>query len=270
MTSTAYTPRLEQIDELTRGLELPFAALDEEHLRLIGEALARAWSDLSDTQEAVLATGSEAEINALMETRLCQLLDEDPLWQQLVRTVTRGKETVSFNGSRLEMRPDLSIHLSTRTPSFPLIVECKLIDPASGKTNTLYCNNGLKRFLSGDYGWGVRESFMLAYVRDQSTTASCLSPFLQGSRTLEPEPYAIVDLPPSASHPTLDLARTAHNRAFKYPNRHPPKDEPGPIAIWHLWLQVALPAPLPRVQNLSRPARRRRRGRGCDLPPVSG
>ena len=239
MSGLSPAPRYEQIDELTRGLELPLLALHEEHVTLIAETIAQAFAELSLSQSAVLASGSEAEINALMETRLARMLDENPLWEQLVRTVARGKETVSFDGAHLEKRPDLSIYLTTRTPSFPLIVECKLIDTKEGKSNTLYCNNGLRHFLTGEYGWALRESFMLAYVRDQSTIASSLLPFLNASLNTVPQLFAIEQLPNASAHATLDLAITAHGRGFRYPQREPPADAPGAIAIWHLWLPTS-------------------------------
>lgn len=239
MSGLSTAPRYDQIDELTRGLELPLVALHEEHLTLIAEVIAEAFTELSLSQSAVLARGSEAEINALMETRLVRMLDEHPLWGQLVRAVARGKETVSFDGAHLEKRPDLSIYLTARSPSFPLVVECKLIDAKEGKSQALYCNNGLRRFLTGEYGWALRESFMLAYVRDQSTICSSLLPFLEASLNTKPELFDIQELPSASAHAKLDLARTAHGRGFRYPQREPPADVPGTISIWHLWLPTS-------------------------------
>ncbi|MDB5362337.1 MAG: hypothetical protein JWO51_3634 [Rhodospirillales bacterium] len=236
MTAGSSAPRPDQIDELTRGIELPLAALHEEHLALIADMIALAWGDLAINRASTLAMGSEAEINALLEARLSRLLDEHPLWEQLVRSVARGKETVSFNGAHLEKRPDLSIFLSGRSPAFPLVIECKLIDAPDGKSGTLYCNNGLHRFLTGEYGWSGRDGFMLAYVRDQSTIESCLLPFLAAGRMAKPDPFAVRDWPVGSGHAVLDLAATRHDRAFRYLNRIPPADAPGPIAIWHLWL----------------------------------
>lgn len=236
MTSGSSVPRPEQIDELTRGIELPLAALHEEHLALIADMIALAWGDLALKRASTLATGSEAEINALLEARLSRLPDEHPLWEQLVRSVVRGKETVSFNGAHLEKRPDLSIFLSGRSPAFPLVVECKLIDAPDGKSGILYCNNGLRRFLTGEYGWSGRDGFMLAYVRDQSTIESCLLPILAAGRTAKPDPFAVRDWPVESGNAAFDLAATRHDRAFRYLNRAAPADAPGPIAIWHLWL----------------------------------
>ena len=158
----SFTPRPDQIYLLTRGLDLPLDALREEHLEVISEVIALAWADLLRSDRATLVSGTEAEVNTKMVTRLCALIDENQMWSHLVRAVTRGTETLSFDGSRLEKRPDLSIHLTARNPSFPLVVECKLIDAGARKGQGLYCDEGLSRFLSGEYAWAVRESFMLA------------------------------------------------------------------------------------------------------------
>jgi hypothetical protein len=239
MTSPA--PRYNQIDELTRGLDLPFVALQDEHLSVVAEVLEKAWADLLRTQPATLHFGSEAEVNALMETRLGQLLYEHSLWEQMVWCITRGRETLSFDGSHLEKRPDLSIHLTSRNQAFPLIVECKLIDAADGKGPDLYCENGLKRFLTGEYGWATQEAFMLAYVRDGSSIASALTPLLVRSQSRTPQPYLIEELPSVITTGAPHRARSRHGRLFRYPTRVPPGDAPGSIAVWHLW--VATPSP---------------------------
>jgi hypothetical protein len=245
VTLGSYVPRPEQIDVLTRGIELPLAALHREHLSLIADVVALAWNDLASHHSGILATGSEAEINALLEASLSRLLDEDPLWAQLVLAIARGKETVNFNGAHLEKRPDLSIFLSGRSPAFPLVVECKLIDAPDGKSGALYCRNGLRRFLSGEYGWSGCDGFMFAYVRDRSTIESCLLPLLAVSRTSNPDPFAVRDWPAERGHVALDLATTRHNRAFRYLHRAAPADEPGPIALWHLWLPTTVDSSSP-------------------------
>jgi hypothetical protein len=72
-------PRIDQIAELTRGIELPLLRLHREHLRFIVEVLSLAWAALRQHRLQVLLNGDEAAINALMETRLLTLLDENPL-----------------------------------------------------------------------------------------------------------------------------------------------------------------------------------------------
>ena len=216
MNSNRVHPREDQIAELTRGQSLPLAPLHEIHLIIIAEVLTRAWNDLLVDRRSILLSGGETEVNTLIVTRLNALLDEDSLWSLLVRSVTRGTETVSYNGVHLEKQPDLSIHLTDRSPSFPLVVECKLIDAPSGKRIRLYCDKGLARFVRGEYAWATREAFMLAYVRDGSTIWSCLEPFLARARTMQPDIYLTDALPESIDESEMHLARSSHNRKFRY------------------------------------------------------
>ena len=99
--------------ELTRGQTLPLPPLHQIHLTFIAEVLARAWNGLVADRGASFPTGEEPELNAFMEARLNALLRDDDLWSQMVRSVARGKETITFDGSHLEKRPDLSKKIST-------------------------------------------------------------------------------------------------------------------------------------------------------------
>ena len=211
MSLTPIYPREEQIAELTRGQRLPLAPLAETLLVFIAEMLRRAWDELLRRQLATLVSGGETEVNTMMETRLNALLEEDELWSRLVRCVTRGTEEISYDGSHLEKRPDLSIHLTRRNPSFPLVVECKLLDAGSGKKTHRYCDDGLGRFVRGEYAWATREAFMLAYVRDGSTILSHLKPFLADSRMKQSDVYLTEALPASVGHSGMDLARSKHS-----------------------------------------------------------
>ena len=177
--------RDDQIAELTRGQQLPLDPIADAHLDVIFETVSRVWQELKDAQGDAVAQGSEAEINAMMESRLNSLWRTDPLYSQLVTSVARGKESLSFNGSHLEKRPDLSIYLTGKHPSFPVVVECKLIDRASGKAIDLYCDKGISRFFSGQYAWANREAVLIAYIRDGSSVEEHLSPCL-GRRNAAP------------------------------------------------------------------------------------
>ena len=218
---------------------MPFAGIHNDHLQVIAEGISTAWADLRATQSATLQTGTEAEINALMQARLSRLLDEDRIWALLVRAVTRGTESLSFDGRHLEKRPDLSIHLTLRNSAFPLVVECKLIDPENQKGCALYCDNGLMRFLNGEYAWATREAIIIGYVRDGSSVSSALTPFLKASQEACPKPYQIEELPLRVLQLSMDLERSRHGRDFTYPAQKPSNNAPGEIAVWHLWLDVA-------------------------------
>lgn len=236
MRAASIRPRPDQIAELTRGLLLPLPEVSSIHLGIIAEGLLKAFSDIRAQAPAIISSGTEAEVTALLEARLNAMIEVEPLWGQLVLCVARGKESLSFDGSHLEKRPDLSIYLSNRARSFPLITEAKVIDAAASKTEALYCDNGIRRFVEGDYAWGNREAFMVAYVRDGSSIGTKLTPFLSNAISQDPPGYLIEGLPIKVGSASSDLAYSRHGRSFVYSSSPPGIVEPGSISIWHLWL----------------------------------
>lgn len=236
MRGAAIRPRPDQIAELTRGLHLPLPEISGIHLNVIAEGVFQAFKEIRTQSAATVATGTEAEVTALLETCLNRRIEQDPRWGQLVLWVVRGKESLNFDGSHLENRPDLSIYLSERNRCFPLIAEAKIIDVATAKTVVLYCENGIKRFVDGEYAWGNREALMLAYVRDESSISGQLTPFLSKAMARTPPGYFVIELPVATGAEGDDIARSTHERRFNYPGRTPPSNAPGPIAVWHLWL----------------------------------
>lgn len=217
-------------------MSLPLSPLPHLVLLVIAETMERAWGDLSTRHAKILLQGDEAEITALLETRLNALRNEDACWEGLTSGVSRGRETTSFDGRHLEKRPDLSIHLTGRNFSLPLIVECKLIDHPDGKTVKLYCDDGLARFLRGDYAWATPEAFMCAYVRDRSSIENRLVPYLADSKDkgTTPDPYETELLPIPVRSGSSGLSRSRHRRSFSC--LAATTTSPGQIELWHLWL----------------------------------
>lgn len=231
---TTPTPRPEQIAALTRGHTIPLPALPAVTLDVLAEGLIAAWKEVAATLLGMVGNGSEAELNSLLAIQLNRLGDSEPCWEMLVSGVSRGRESLSYDGAHLEKRPDLSIHLSGRNFDFPLVVECKLIDRAEGKTVGKYCADGLLRFINGNYAWMCAEAFMLAYVRDDNCISNALTPHLAAD-TAKSNRYATFSLPHRLSG-LADQALSHHQRNFQY---LPPNGSPGPIALRHIWL----PAP---------------------------
>jgi hypothetical protein len=230
MSGKSVHPRPAHVAALTDGHVLPAQPISDAHLETIAECLTQAWSSLATTYPGPLPA-DEVELNSLMCIRLNNL--EDPLWTTLVSSVALDASTCSYDGSHLQKSPDLSIHLTRRHPNFRLEVECKLIDHSTRKTVDLYAQDGLARFLRGEYAWGTREAFMLAYVWDGSAINNCLTPYLSMHQQSGSDPYNTEHLPASVGAQT-NLARSSHARKFIYPRQSP--SSPGPIVIWHLWL----------------------------------
>ncbi len=238
MSSPVIVPRPDQIAELTRGIDLPLGAIDEIHLQVIADGVIQAFKEIRKSAPGTVATGDEAELTALLEARLNRMIEEDQVWRQLVASVVRGKESLSFDGSHLEKRPDLSIHLTARTRRFPLTAEAKIIDATRGEQ--LYCSKGLQRFLDGQYAWGGREALMIAYVRDGTTIATRLRPYL--ALPAQATNYKVVNAPTSLGLAACDGARSGHRRSFLYAHTAPPSNDPGAIELWHLWVDASAEA----------------------------
>ena len=235
MRGSAVRPQHDQVAELTRGLRLPLAAIADDHLKILADGLRQAFYDVRVHWPATVATGEEPEVTALMQARLNRLIHEDSLWRQLVLSVGRGTESISFDGSHLEKRPDLSIVLSGAERRFPLVAEAKILDAVESKTAALYCKKGIRRFVEGEYAWGTREAFMIGYVRDGSSIGPTLKAFLSKAAVSDPDGYLVEALPVPVGSGPSDLAYTRHGRSFVYSSQKPP-NRPGPISLWHLWL----------------------------------
>lgn len=217
-----------QVAQFTKGVDLPLQGLQRRHAMFISEILVQAWHSLLKEHGSLLYTIPESELNALMESELDQMRTQIPQWAQLVCCVTRGKESITFDGSSLENRPDLSLHLTSRVSRMPLVIECKLIDHSNKKGVNLYCDKGIVRFLQGQYSWYAIESFMMAYVRDKSTIQTTLTPLLNAHTKKHPDPYLTEQLPVPVMGQTQEIGMSKHGRNFK--------GNPGTITLWHLWL----------------------------------
>lgn len=158
----------------------------------------------------------------------------------IVSHVGRGIESINFDGTRLEKRPDLSLTLTAPSHGqrFPLIVEAKIIDYHTGKTAKLYCENGVRRFQVGDYAWECREAFMLAFVRDNVELLPTLTPDLVAKNDNDTFAFGTLAGLDARSTPSGELATSRHSRSFIYNHQSSPNDAPGPISIWHIWLRT--------------------------------
>lgn len=225
---------------LTEGVRLPVAPLHRLHVEVIAKALLYIWQCVVDKLPDI-GSGETSLNTAMINAINRRLSDDDPplaLLATLVFRAERGTESQNYNGDRLEVRPDISFSLKGggAISLFPLIVECKIIDAPGRKTVRLYCDEGLKRFVDGDYSWARQEAFMLAYVRDASTIADKLIPFLEQTFGKDPDRFATLRLPVPTG-PGADQAESQHSRPFRYPDRSPEVD-PGSITIRHIWVNA--------------------------------
>lgn len=193
------------------------------HKRAIERALRWAWSEVSQRWPQLIRSGSEEQITA----RLHRVLNEQTATNRraapglhLFETVNRGAKVESPTG-RIELMPDLVFRppiprgVRNRT-DWGYFIECKIIDGA--RSVGLYCNNGVARFVNGEYAAWMPSGAMLAYVRDGSRPYTALQARL--ARAFSTQSHAAR---------SLDVSDSVHHRG-KLPV--PCVD----IALSHLWL----------------------------------
>lgn len=235
MTSTQHV-RIDQVAELTRAVEVPLPHVDPQIIEIILDAVAQGWEYLRQNHLGVLQNGEEAEISALLDTWLNAELSTVPGLDLIVSSVDRGRESISYDGKRLEVRPDISFRLTHQDARFRLIAECKIIDTGKGKTAGLYRDKGVARFVEGDYAWANREALMFGYVRCGSGLEKTVLKSLKNYAALNCNEIEMrASITPLIKKDALGTS--THGRSFAYVHAATTL-VPGPIELWHLWLEA--------------------------------
>lgn len=145
----------------------------------------------------------------------------------------------NHDGTKLDAIPDLTF----RTRVVPagddgrhgIFVECKVIG-AGTRTIPNYVIKGLYRYVVGDYAWAMDRGLMLAYVRKAGVGYSALKAHLARTRTVKGRECKPMDQDGSpnlvAGTPRVAIPKTRHKR----PLVKLPGGEPGPIEVFHVWL----------------------------------
>lgn len=222
--------------------QLPHPPIDDAILLVTHNAVCRALFLLRGAGFP-LKTARENEItrelHEILEDRLRQT-GEVPGFNQLVfGKVIRAPEVRNHDGRHPDKKPDLVFDLVrdntlVLSSQDALFVECKIVGN-SHRITSLYCNNGLSRFIDGDYAWAMQEGMMLAYVRHGFTLSANLSPVLARDpyrgRLSTSSPLSVVsggDANPLAEK----LHVTAHSRSFQWQHGKGPAT---PIRVFHSW-----------------------------------
>jgi hypothetical protein len=229
--------------------DLPHPRLGLPVILLIRRVLLRAFELLRE-QNFQLAAASEDEITAALHSVIDNNLRESGnvagFSKRTYEPVVRQGQWANYNGAVLTKTPDLCFKLrddnSEPRPIIPefnaLFIECKPVD-ATHSAGGKYCDDGLIRFVRGDYAWAMQEGMMLAYARDGRTIAGHLIPAMNEKPRLIS--LATTQLPEICSIPAAAICLLAeavhtsrHRRGFPW------RDGKGfamDITIYHLWHQ---------------------------------
>ena len=234
---------------LPDSYDLPHPRLGLPVILLIRRVLLRAFELLRE-QNFQLATASEDEITAALRSVIENNLRESGsvkgFGKRTYESVVRQGQWANYNGAVLTKTPDLCFRIRDDNnepcriiPEFnALFIECKPVDkthPAGSK----YCDDGLIRFVRGDYAWAMQEGMMLGYTRNGRTIADHLNTAMR--EKLRMDSLATVELPKICSIPAAAACTAAeavhtsrHRRTFPWRDGKGTATE---ICVYHLWHQ---------------------------------
>ena len=226
---------------------LPHPRLGLPVILLIRRVLCRAFELLRE-EDINIAAAKEDELTAalrsVIENNLRQSGSVSGFNRRSYEPVIRQGEVANFDGTRRAKTPDLCFKL--RYDDFEpchvlsefdaLFVECKPVDKKHS-IDKKYCDDGLNRFVNGDYAWAMQEGMMLAYSRDGRTIASHLVPAMSDVNRMKS--LATIQLPQqcgsleaAANNQAEAVYVSKHSRSFSWPDG---KGIATDITVYHLW-----------------------------------
>lgn len=225
-----------------RDYQLPHPPIDVAVLLVIHSAICRAFSMLRSS-DFPLASAPEdritQELHWVLEDHLRQSGEVPGFDQRIFQKVIRAPEIANFDGRHPAKKPDLMFELArdntlVLSSQDALFIECKIV-AVSHPLTTVYCNDGLSRFVNGDYAWAMQDGMMIGYVRCGNALSESLSSVMSREpyHTRLGRPSNCDAAPGNAAHPFAEeLHYTIHERNFEWPHGRGPAQE---IRIYHSW-----------------------------------
>lgn len=226
---------------------LPHPPLSLRTHLVVEKAIRAAWQMLLSRKRDGFnpQTASEDQITLQLHERLFdEVFDRnivDGFDRQIFGAIRREPKVRNFNGVHPDKMPDLLMDFVDRpagamNSQHGLFIECKPVDRLHG-VGPRYCDDGLIRFVRGDYGWAMQSAMMVGYARKDFPIFPRLSEAMKAKRK---EPIRVCGRlrkcpESSATAQAEQVAVSHHERVFSYTNS---SDCPGQIMIRHLWLRL--------------------------------
>jgi len=228
--------------------QLPHPRLGLPVILLIRRVLLRAFELLRE-QNYPLAAATEdqvtAALRATIESNLRQSGAVSGFNKRQFETVIRQGQWAKYDGTGLNKAPDLFFKLRDDESEPPrpvlsehegLFVEAKPVD-STHPVGSKYCDDGLIRFVRGDYAWAMQEAMMLAYARDGRTIAGHLIPAMtevtrKTSLATIQDPEGCLATGAAACAEAEAVHISQHRRDFQWPQGKGPATN---ISVYHLW-----------------------------------
>lgn len=226
---------------------VPHPRLGLPVILIIRRVLLRAFELLREQGYSFAAANEDPitkELRSIIEDRLRQSGEVRGFSKRTFEFVVRQGQWENYNGTVITKTPDLFFKLrddegrriGVRSEFDGLFIEAKPVDcthPAGSK----YCDDGLIRFVRGDYAWAMQEAMMLAYARDSRTIVGHLIPEMTKSDRMTS--LGTAQLPEACRASVASACSEAeavhisqHRRNFHWPHGKGPATD---ITVYHFW-----------------------------------
>jgi hypothetical protein len=228
-----------------KELDLPHKPIPLAIHLIVENALCASWNELLKTPPAgfLISTAQEDVMtHELLKILHGEIFDSnvvDGFNRDYFTPPVREAKLENFDGTRRDLMPDLLVGLIGRPKArIPwqdwLFVECKPVDKTH-PAGSAYCDEGLIRFVRGDYAWAMQSAMMVGYARASYTILPKLCDALQARpneiRTVSKTQPCRRSKANSASE-VVHISK--HGRTFRYVET----GQPAPmVTIRHLWLK---------------------------------
>jgi hypothetical protein len=226
---------------------LPHRRLGLPVLLVIRRVVLRAFELLREEQFNLAAAKEDqvtAALRSTIENKLRQSGEVRGFDKRTFEIVTRQGGCANYDGTSLTKAPDLFFKLRddeteprlVLSEHYGLFIEAKPVD-ATHAVGSIYCDDGLIRFVRGDYAWAMQEAMMLAYARNGRTIERSLLTAMSAARRMsalqtQHLPTRIT-MKGAGSTPTAEAVfMSRHERTFQWPDG---KGQATPIEIVHVW-----------------------------------
>ncbi len=226
--------------------ELPHPRLGLPVILLVRLVVLRAFEILYERGYSLVAK-QENEITAalrgIVENDLRQSGSVKGFNRKTYEYVSRSAEVENYDFSKLTKAPDLCFKLRdddeepllVLSDQNALFVECKPIDK-DHSVGSKYCDDGLNRFVDGDYAWAMQEGLMLGYARDRRVTEHLIPAMQRPNRMNRLKtvqfPRPIEHRGAGARNNAEALYVSRHRRSFSWVGDKGPATD---ILIYHSW-----------------------------------
>jgi hypothetical protein len=223
-----------------RGFSLPHPPVSVAVFRTLEDSIVAAWEILHTAPprpfnpEIAKEVDFTTHMHEVLEDHLLDSNEVEGFTGEVFSSIKRP-EVRNYDGKKTSKKPDIVAFLADR-PNVKrsqdgIFIECKPVDGAHSLL-TDYCDEGIARFIVGDYARAMTEALMVGYnTIHEKPSVALAKPFAQRVNKVRAfgQPR---DCNRSAHKPPVAITR--HKRSFPLRGRQAPA-----ITLRHLWLATS-------------------------------